>query len=254
MGLSDKLLESLSQTSDEARQWAAKGRFDRERPVHTVIVSCFEMAYAPVTVGEFRQFLIGEGYRIRRIWTDAGWAWRDAVGREAPDHWGRSPWTDDERLPVVGVSWYEALAYARWVSARTGRPHRLPTEAEWERSARGSDDRLYPWGTDFDPSRCNTRTAGVRRTLPVGSHSPSGDSPFGCAEMIGNVSEWTRTQYAGYPYSSRDGREELAGDAPRTIRGASWFSPDLRARVCSRGYNDPWFSDHDVGFRLVCDL
>ena len=85
----------------------------------------------------------------------------------------------------------------------------------------------------------------------MGSYSPRGDSPFGCCEMVGNVSEWTASKFYPYPYNERDGREDMEGSEERVTRGGSWHSPDFRARVNSRGMNDPFFRDNDLGFRIV---
>jgi len=251
IGTSDGDIAALAAASSEARAWAGKGRFSREQPRHELDISTFLIARFPVTVGAFRAFVDSDGYADAAHWTPHGWAWRTSVGRTHPDHWDEARWTNDDHLPVVGVSWYEAIAYCRWLGARTARPIRLPTEVEWEWAARGSDGRRYPWGDAFEPWRCNTRARDPARTLPVGADSPAGDGPFGCAEMVGNVSEWTASAFRPYPYDPDDGRESREGDDPRVTRGGSWFSPDLRARAASRGMNDPWFADHDLGFRIA---
>jgi formylglycine-generating enzyme required for sulfatase activity len=173
------------------------------------------------------------------------------VRRPPPAFWDDT-WAGDERLPVVGVSWYEALAYCRWLAAVMGRGYRLPSEAEWEKAARGTTGRTYPWGDQFDPGRCNTRADGPGRTLPVGGHSPGDESVYGCGEMAGNVSEWTQSLFQPYPYDAAGGREALEAEGPRVIRGGSWFKPKLRARASARGMNDPFFVDNDVGFRCAC--
>jgi formylglycine-generating enzyme required for sulfatase activity len=96
------------------------------------------------------------------------------------------------------------------------------------------------------------RASGLQRTTPVGAYSPTGNSPFGCADVAGNVSEWTASQYRPYPYDAGDGRDDPAGEVERTTRGGSWHSPVLRARTVSRGMNDPFFTDNDLGFRCAC--
>ena len=139
---------------------------------------------------------------------------------------------------MVGVSWYEAVAYCSWLTAETGdakRPYRLPTEAEWERAAAArrqatGDSRRYPWGDQWDKQRCNNKELGLGQTTPVGQFSPAGDSPEGVSDLAGNVWEWCSTRYGGvdakpkfgYPYQA-DEREDLEGDDTRILRGGSWF-------------------------------
>ncbi len=113
----------------------------------------------------------------------------------------------DGRLdhPVVNVSWNDAVAYAAWLANATGQPWRLPSEAEWEKAARGSDGRIYPWGDSFDKARANTSEGGKGTTTPIGSY-PNGASPYGAQEMAGNVWEWTSSLFKSYPYSQSDGQ------------------------------------------------
>ena len=251
MGTGASEIDRLANETALARTWVEKGYFGREQPQHTVVLPAYWIGRHPVTVAQFRTFVEAGGYRQQRYWTAAGWAWRGAAGRSQPDHWDDAIWTGDEHLPVVGVSWYEATACCRWLGEETGRNLRLPTEAEWEKAARGDDGRTFPWGDRFDAARCNVRASGLGRTVPVGQFSPAGDSPYGCAEMVGNVSEWTLTQYVPYPYESGDGRDDPAGEVERVTRGGSWHSPVLRARTSSRGMNDPFFSDTDLGYRVA---
>ncbi|MCP4544138.1 MAG: formylglycine-generating enzyme family protein [Chloroflexi bacterium] len=251
MGTSDWQIDQLAQAFDLATKWQEKGYFGREQPRHTVTLSDYYIAKHPVTVKEYRAFVDAGGYRLLQYWTDAGWVWRKTNGIVQPDLWDDAKWAGDDRLPVVGVSWYEAYAYCQWLSKATGRNYRLPTEAEWEKAARGTDGRLYPWGNTFDALSCNTRASGLKRTTPVGEYSPLGDSLYRCMDMIGNVSEWTMSQYKPYPYDTNDGRNDPAGDIERVTRGGSWYSLVLRARTASRGMNNPFFTDNDVGFRCA---
>ena len=134
----------------------------------------------------------------------------------------------------MNISWHDTLAYCQWLSAVTGKPISLPSEAQWEKAARGDKDRReYPWGEQFDAARCNCAELGIGDTTPVGIF-PDGASPYGCLDMAGNVWEWTRSAWADYPYDPRDGRERLdAGDdVARVLRGGSF---DDGARVVRCG-------------------
>jgi formylglycine-generating enzyme required for sulfatase activity len=251
MGTSDLQVDRLARRDDMARKWQEQGRFAREQPHHTVTLPIYVISRYPVTVGEYRAFVRAQGYECGGYWTEAGWAWRESVGRMQPEFWADEKWAGDDRLPVVGTTWCEALAYCRWLSEETGRGYRLPTEAEWEKAARGTDGRVYPWGDQFDLRRCNTRASGLSRTVAVGRYSPDGESPYGCAEMAGNASEWTLSQYRPYPYVGSDGRNDVEGEVERVIRGGSWYKPVQPARVAARGMNHAFFAGNDVGFRCV---
>ncbi|MCJ7622287.1 MAG: formylglycine-generating enzyme family protein [Anaerolineaceae bacterium] len=252
MGTSDQQIEWLAQNIELAKKWKEKGFFSREQPQHTVTLPDYHIGRYPITVAEYRTFIKADGYHERRFWTKTGWTWLNVENRIQPDHCNDEKWSGDQRLPVVGVSWYEAYAYCQWLNDTTGCAYRLPTEAEWEKTARGIDGRQFPWGNQIDISRSNTRASGIERTLSVGEYSPAGDSPYGCVDMTGNVSEWTKTKFSPYPYHAGDGRNDAAGEFERTTRGGSWHSLMLRARTVSRRMNDPFFTDTDLGFRCAC--
>jgi formylglycine-generating enzyme required for sulfatase activity len=154
-----------------------------------------------------------------------------AAGRETPKHWnGRRPSSERADHPVVYVDWRDALAYAEWADKR------LPTEHEWARAARGNDGRVYPWGDAWDETRCNTRESGPGTTTPVGAYSPAGDSPYGLADVAGNVWEWTSTDQGGL----------------RVLRGGSWASNRSYARCAYRlRFNPADRNDLHGGFRVV---
>jgi len=178
---------------------------------------------------------------------------RFPAGRKtAPRHWGE-PAFDHPSQPVVGICWFEARAYALWLAAQTERPFRLPTEAEWERAARGAEGRAYPYGDALDPVRCNVRASRVRRPTPIGVY-PGGASPEGITDLTGNVLEWTSSAVRAYPYDAEDGRElqDTAPDVQRVLRGGSWINAFLDVRAAVRYPYIPDARDAIDGLRVVC--
>lgn len=163
--------------------------------------------------------------------------------------------------PVVKVNWLAATKYCEWLSnalkeLKTELPPkmviRLPTEAEWEKAARGTDGREYPWGNTFNKNKCNSKENAFGGTTPVGFFSPQGDSPYGCVDMVGNVREWTQNEHKPYPYNARDGREDEQKYVTRVTRGSS-FIDDVNYGVrCSyRAFDDLNYGWHYLGFRMV---
>jgi toxoflavin biosynthesis protein ToxD len=168
-----------------------------------------------------------------------------------------SDWERKKDHPVINVSWKAAMSYCKWLNklVKAGLPPglvlRLPTEAEWEKAARGLNGLEYPWGDTFDRDKCNTVEGSGGDTTPVGLYSPRGDSPFGCADMAGNVWEWTHSLKKEYPYDSRDGREAAGDSGVRVLRGGSLGVKNWDARCAFRyGYLLPFFS-FNFGFRVV---
>jgi formylglycine-generating enzyme required for sulfatase activity len=223
---------------------------DREHPQHQVKLDAFLIGRYPVTNAQYARFIEGGGYENQAYWTEAGWAWREEEGSTQPRYWGDPKW-NQPNYPVVGVSWYEVLAYCRWLSEVTGQEFRLPTEAEWEKAARGEHGREWPWGNEFDPQKANTSEGGHGRTTPVGQYSPGGDSPYGASDMAGNVFEWCSTLKRDYPYQPDDGREDPESEGSRVLRGGSWFSSQGYARCADRHryYPDP--RGYGLGFRVA---
>jgi len=226
-----------------------KNARDNELPQHTLYLPDYYMARTPVTVAQYAAFVQATGHeppdymkpaRGRIIETTDG-----KVTWTGSDYWerGRPPASMGNRS-VVYVSWYDAVAYCKWLSQVTGKSYRLPSEAEWEKGARGTDGRIYPWGDEWDAD-----------TTPVAA------SPYRLLDMAGNVLEWTRSLWGEdwdkldfkYPYDPEDGRENLeAGrDVYRVFRG-SWFNAEFRDMRCaSREGINPDYSYEDLGFRVV---
>jgi len=219
---------------------------DNERPQHPVDLDAFRIGRYPVTNAQYTRFLEEKGYENQAYWTEAGWAWREGEGSTQPRFWENSQW-NQPNSPVVGVSWYEAVAYCRWLSEVVGRKFRLPTEAEWEKAARGEHGREWPWGNEFDSQKANTRESGPGRTTPVGQYSPDGDSPYGAADMAGNVWEWCQDWFAEDNYQ-RSPSENPPGPETgnfRVLRGGSWYDDQDGARCAFRlRYNG-------IGFRVA---
>jgi len=251
VGTSDEQIDWLGVHNRWVEKWVEKGFFAREQPQHEVYVETFAISIHPVTVAHYQAFIAAGGYENIGYWTGSGRLWLAANRGNEPAYWDEDRWAGNACLPVVGVSWFEAVAFCRWLSVVLGRECRLPTEVEWEKAAGGGQNRIYPWGDRFDSQKCNTHAAGIGHTVSVGTFSPAGDSPYGCWEMVGNVSEWVLNKFVPYPYVAEDGREDLEGTAERVTRGGSWHSPDFRARKSARGMNHPSFQDNDLGFRIV---
>ncbi|MBN1873929.1 MAG: SUMF1/EgtB/PvdO family nonheme iron enzyme, partial [Anaerolineae bacterium] len=199
-------------------------------------------------------------------------------------------WWDDPRRgaptrPVVGITWFEAVAYTRWLEeqlnvedlklkvwqagqlstlpvAPSTLNARLPSEAEWEKAARGPEGLKYAWGKDWQDDCANVKSMDLGQTTPVGMF-PHGASPYGVLEMSGNVWEWTRSRWGErsvmqpdyiYPYAPGDGRERLEGIKIPVLRGASWYNDERAARCAVRGRYGPISFNDDYGFRVVVSL
>ena len=187
----------------------------------------------PVTNEKYRVFVEADGYRNQAYWSPEGWKWKTDKNITEPNYWNDAEWNKPDH-PVVGVSYYEAEAYAKWACER------LPTELEWEKAARGEDGREYPWGEEFDKTRCNSDESGISHTTPVIQY-PNGVSPYGCYDMAGNALEWC----AGWHNEKGGGR---------VLRGGSWnCHPDF-LRTSNRIGDFPGLRDYDIGFRLAQDI
>jgi iron(II)-dependent oxidoreductase len=238
--------------------------YDNERPRHRVHVRRFLIGRTPITNGAYRAFVEDGGYRRRAWWSEEGWAWRERHGITRPAGWtpdltgewrlGRLQPLHPER-PVVHVSWFEAEAFARAHEAR------LPSEQEWEKAAAWDPQRRqarrWPWGEEPPLPGVHANLDHIELdTTAVGAH-PCGVSPWGCLDMIGNVWEWTASEFDGYPRFSPHPYREYS--APffragyRVLRGGSWAT---RARVATptfRNWDHPERRQIFAGIRIVRD-
>jgi formylglycine-generating enzyme required for sulfatase activity len=188
----------------------------------------------PVTNQHYEKFITAEGYKDNDYWSKQGQAWLRNREYTEPRYWTDDSFNQPDH-PVVGVSYYEAEAYAKWAGKR------LPADYEWERAARGIDGRAYPWGDEFDQKRCNTAGSTLKKTTPV-SRYPNGVSPVGCYDMAGNVCEWTV-----HPLED-DGKIPI-----RLTRGGSWHSIRKYARCDFRNIGNRQGGNY-IGFRCVKDI
>ncbi|MDY0095930.1 MAG: SUMF1/EgtB/PvdO family nonheme iron enzyme, partial [Candidatus Vecturithrix sp.] len=233
---------------------------EREQPRHPVYVSTFHISRYPVTNAQYRAFIEDDGYAAKwqQCWSEEGWAWKEKKEITEPDWVGGE--FDLDNHPVVRVSWYEVSAFCQWLTIQLRErgelsDHdvvRLPTEAEWEKAARGKDGRIYPWGNDIDPEYANYDETGLGVTSTVGGF-PRGVSPYGCEDMAGNVWEWCLDWY-GSDYYANSPKENPRGPdsgSYRVDRGGDWgnIAEDCRAAV--RNGVAPGVRADNLGFRLV---
>jgi formylglycine-generating enzyme required for sulfatase activity len=249
-----------------------------EAPQRRVSVPAFRIAKYPVTNAQFGCFVDDRGYQNEAYWSPEGWAWlrrtaeeekslpdyRQRAGRAEPGFW-HDPRFNRPNAPVMGLTWYEAEAYCRWLSAREGKDYRLPSEAMWEKAARGGleipsvgathasllrenplPQRRYPWGDDFDPQRANTWEGGIGQPTAVGVY-PLGASPYGVQDMIGNVWEWCADWFGPY----RDPHEPPEDGDFRLLRGGAWYFGLWFTRCAIRFSGSPGNWDNNVGFRVA---
>ena len=239
--------------------------YDNERPRHAVTLTPFDIDITPVTNGAYLRFVEAGGYDEPRWWSPEGWRWRTESGARAPRHWERAAgeWHTrvmdrerpiDARRPVCHVCWHEAAAYARFAGKR------LPTEVEWEAAATwdpaAGRARAWPWG-DAPPG---AREANLEQrafdTAPVGAY-PAGASPIGCLAMVGDVWEWTASDFGPYPgfaaFPYREYSEVFFGAEYRVLRGGSWATSALVARPTFRNWDYPIRRQIFAGFRCARD-
>lgn len=223
--------------------------WDDEAPRHEEpLPAAYRISRYLISNAQYDAFVRDGGYteRWRECWTDAGWEWRSDKGWSGPYRYGGA--FELPNHPVVGVSWYEAYAFCRWLSAKTGLAVSLPTEAQWEKAARGVDGRRYPWGPDLTPDHANWAETGIGATSAVGIF-PRGVSPYGAWDMSGNAWEWCLTKWRRNYNTQADDRPE--GAAPRVVRGGSFADIERHVRCAARDFDDPDGRDVYLAFRVV---
>ena len=242
------------QIADAIGQGANSDWIVNEKPQDTLILPTYWIGKTEVTNAQFRLFAEGDGYTNRDYWDEASWQWREENKIFQPRCWGEPNFNRDTQ-PVVCITWYEALAYTRWLSTKTGMKFHLPSEAEWEKAARSTDGRFYPWGNTWEDSRANSKTSGIGITAPVGIY-PSGVSPYGALDMAGNAWEWTRSIFAPYPYNPSDGREDTRDPAKKSfvIRGGAWIEDPFFLSSTCRIYLSPENNNQYIGFRVALNI
>jgi iron(II)-dependent oxidoreductase len=244
--------------------------FDNEKWAHAVDVKPFRIGRSAVTQAEFAAFVEDGGYRRQALWSAQGWAWKQQAETEHPVYWRRLPGHGWQRRhfdrlvslephrPALHVNWYEADAYCRWAGRR------LPTEAEWEMAAAAEPDgetglparkRRFPWGNDFPTSRHANLNGSAGGCIDVAA-LPDSDSAFGCRQMIGNVWEWTASDFLPYPGFVVDPYKEYSQPwfgTHRVLRGGCWATQARLLRNTWRNFYTPDRRDVWAGFR-TCAL
>jgi formylglycine-generating enzyme required for sulfatase activity len=236
----------------------------RERPVHAVELDAFYIAKYEMTNGEWKKFRDDPGYDDVKFWPGARVAPKDQVPywTDRRNHGGGTP--DSDAYPLLGVNWDSATAYCNWLSALTGRKYRLPTEAEWEKAARGADQRRYPWGNEIDHSYANFVGSSSFDTGQIPGfydgtkrgdlQTHSNASPYGAFDMAGNVMEWCQDWYSRDYYSVSPRRNPKGPEtgAYKVLRGGTFFEEALDLRTYARESAWPSLQGHRmIGFRAV---
>ena len=216
----------------------------------TLIRAPYRISRYLITVIQYRAFVEDAGYEQQQYWSEAGWKWCKDASVTGPRTFLDVFQTPNH--PQVGVSWYEAVAFCGWLSERLGYRVSLPTEAQWERAARHTDGRTYPWDDEEDPAQCcNMEDTGVGSTTAVGIF-PKGTAKCGACDMAGNVREWCRTKWLhNYADYEKSVDESLDGTARRVLHGGAFFNSGRVVRCAIRNWFFPDFRSNFVGFRVV---
>ncbi len=259
---------ALNYLPEESRKWIRQFL-----PRHSVFLPKFHIRKVPITNQEFRVFWHSGGYEEKRWWSIAGIAWlnRNSEDEEKMnlDEWRRRNGRTepafglDSKLgipnrPVVGITWFEAMAYCAWLTEQLklsrelpeGYVARLPSEAEWEKAARGTDGRNWPWGYEWEDNYANTHKTSLLTTSSVGIFCTD-KSPYGVLDMAGNTTEWCHSLLAKYPYNPKDGRESIDTDEVRVLRGSACNLGEHSSWCAYRRSLSPDFHHFGLGFRVV---
>ncbi|MDE2217456.1 MAG: SUMF1/EgtB/PvdO family nonheme iron enzyme, partial [Planctomycetota bacterium] len=253
-------------------------RLNNEIPQRKVFLSTYLIDKYPVTNAQYKKFIEARGYTQKTFWSDAGWRYiLQSNPMESNEMDGVLHGEQD--CPVVNISWYEAEAFAKWAGKR------LPTEAEWEKAARGTDGRIYPWGNEFDKTRLNCAEVKIEKPTPVTKY-PQGQSVYGCFDMAGNVWEWTADWYDSQYYCHAPNKDpqgpDIAEENPyfgrpeevgisiyelkpsptskalsgcKVLRGGSWNGSGIvHVRCTNRDYDEPTYKNDTIGFRCARSL
>jgi formylglycine-generating enzyme required for sulfatase activity len=206
--------------------------FAAEAPAHTVNLPAFYIDPYEVTTGNYKRCV------------DAGTCTAPRLTASAthPNYYGTAEF---DHYPVINVNWGQAKTYCEWHAAR------LPSEAEWEKAARGTDQRTFPWGEGADKTRANYQASGFGDPIAVGSYE-TGKSPYGVYDMAGNVWEWVSDWYDVYPGGDPQANPDF-GQKLRGLRGGAWLDPGNSIRASYRGQLDPTHDFGNIGFRCARD-
>jgi formylglycine-generating enzyme required for sulfatase activity len=246
-----------------------KGRADDEGPVHSVNISAFAMGKTEISRGQFAEFVKKSRYNTG----DKCWTLDNGKYEERKGNWREPGYPQDDKQPAVCINWNDALAYAKWLSHKTGKKYRLPTEAEWEYAARGNTKTARYWGDNPDEACAYANgadktaqaqikgatswsihkcTDGFVYTAPVGRFKPNS---FGLYDMLGNVWEWTEDNYHdSYQGAPLDGSAWQGNGAKRVLRGGSWNNSPSNLRAAIRYASKPDVRFSSFGFRLARSL
>ncbi len=238
---------------------ADKSADGNEKPQHKVTLDEYLIGKYDVTNAQFAAFAKATGYKTTADKEGRGYAytgsyWGDVNGADWQHPKG--PWSDlsgKDNHPVLQVSWDDAVAFCAWVKQTTGRQVQLPTEAQWEKAARGTDGRIYPWGNDASNASLLKCNMNAKDTTEVGKYSPLGDSPYGLADMAGNVWQWTADWYSDTYHASSlaSNPQGPTTGSGRVMRGGAWSGYPSLVRTANRAWSKLSYHNDYVGFRVV---